>query len=123
MAMINKLKPRFWDHDETAAGPYRHHFNFRRLWKRSVLATATVALVPLFIWSLSGYRLNADTIDAELVLRTSQLTANSWRAVSLFLSERRSVLDFIAHDNTFEVLNDPGRLTVLLENLNRIQAA
>jgi two-component system NtrC family sensor kinase len=119
MLMIKKLKPRFWDHDDAAAGLYKHHFNFRRLWKRSVLATATVALVPLFIWSLSGYRLNADTIDAELVLRTSQLTANSWRAVSLFLSERRSVLDFIAHDNTFEALNDPERLTVLLDNLNQ----
>jgi len=119
MSMIKKLKPRFWNHDEAAAGPYRHHFNFRRLWKRSVLATATVALVPLFIWSLSGYRLNLDTIESELVLRTSQLTSNSWRSVSLFLTERSSVLDFIAHDNTFDALNDPDRLSVLLDNLNK----
>ena len=119
MSMINKLKPRFWDHDDAAAGPYRHHFNFRRLWKRSVLATAIVALVPLFIWSLSGYRLNLDTIESELVLRTSQLTSNSWRSVSLFLTERSSVLDFIAHDNSFGALNDPERLAVLLDNLNK----
>ncbi len=119
MSMINKLKPRFWDHDEVAAGPYKHHFDFRRLWKRSVLATATVALVPLFIWSLSGYRLNLDTIESELELRTSQLTTNSWRSISLFLSERSSVLDFIAHDNTFDRLNDPDRLAVLLDNLNQ----
>jgi len=119
MSIINKLKPRFWDHDEITAGPYKHHFNFRRLWKRAVLATATVALVPLFIWSLSGYRLNLDTIESDLVLRTSQLTTNSWRSVSLFLSERSSVLDFIAHDNTFDALNDPARLAVLLDNLNQ----
>jgi len=119
MSMMNKLKPRFWGHDEVAAGPYKHHFNFRRLWKRSVLATATVALVPLFIWSLSGYRLNLDTIESELVLRTSQLTTNSWRSVSLFLSERSSVIDFIAHDNTFDSLNNPDRLAVLLDNLNK----
>ena len=117
--MINRLKPRFWDHDDAETGPYKHHFNFRRLWKRSVLATATVALVPLFVWSLSGYRLNLDTIESELVLRTSQLTTNSWRSVSLFLSERISVLDFIAHDNTFDSLNDPERLAVLLDNLNQ----
>ena len=119
MSIINKLKPRFWDHDDVAAGPYKHHFNFRRLWKRSVLATATVALVPLFIWSLSGYRLNLDTIESELVLRTSQLTSNSWRSVSLFLTERSSVIDFIAHDNTFDRLNDPDRLAELLDNLNK----
>ncbi len=119
MSITNKLKPRFWDHDEVAAGPYKHHFDFRRLWKRSVLATATVALVPLFIWSLSGYRLNLDTIESELELRTSQLTTNSWRSISLFLSERSSVLDFIAHDNTFDRLNDPDRLAVLLDNLNQ----
>jgi len=119
MSMMNKLKPRFWDHDDVAAGPYKHHFNFRRLWKRSVLATATVALVPLFIWSLSGYRLNLDTIESELVLRTSQLTTNSWRSVSLFLTERSAVIDFIAHDNTFDRLNDPDRLAVLLDNLNK----
>jgi signal transduction histidine kinase len=77
-----------------------------------------VALIPLIIWALAGYRLNLDTTEAELVLRTSQLVSNSWRSVSLFISERRSVLDFIAHDHTFESLNDEKRLTAILDNLN-----
>jgi signal transduction histidine kinase len=78
-----------------------------------------VALVPLIIWALAGYRLNLDTTEAELVLRTSQLVSNSWRSVSLFISERRSVLDFIAHDHTFETLNDKARLAAILDNLNK----
>ena len=80
--------------------------------------TATVALVPLIIWALSGYRLTMETIESELVLRTSKLVSNSWRSVSLFLNERRSVLDFIAHDNRLETLKEPARLAHILENLN-----
>jgi signal transduction histidine kinase len=118
LSIFSRFKPRFWDHEDAIGGPYKHHFNFRQIWKRSVLVTASVALIPLIIWALAGYRLNLDTTEAELVLRTSQLVSNSWRSVSLFISERRSVLDFIAHDHTFESLNDEKRLTAILDNLN-----
>ncbi len=119
MAVFKRLKPAFWDHEDAIDGPFRHHFDFRRLWKQAVLVTATVALVPLIIWALAGYRLNLDTIESELALRTSQLVSNSWRSVSLFISERRSVLDFIAHDHNFETLNNKARLAAILDNLNK----
>jgi signal transduction histidine kinase len=119
ISIFSRLKPRFWDHEDSIGGPYRHHFQFRRIWKRAVLVTATVALVPLIIWALAGYRLNLDTTESELVLRTSQLVSNSWRSVSLFMSERRLVLEFIAHDHTFESLNDKAHLTAILDNLKK----
>jgi len=119
MSIFSRLKPRFWDHEDTIGGPFKHHFDFRRIWRRAILVTATVALVPLIIWALSGYRLHQDTAEAELKLRTAQLVSNSWRSVSLFISERRSVLDFIAHDHTFETLNDKKRLAAILDNLNK----
>jgi two-component system, NtrC family, sensor kinase len=119
MPILKKLKPAFLDHKDITAGPYRHHFDFLRIWKRAILVTATVALVPLIIWAFSGYRLTMETIESELVLRTSQLVSNSWRSVSLFLTERRSVLDFIAHDHSLDTLKDPARLADILENLNR----
>ena len=119
ISIFSRLKPRFWDHEDAIGGPYKHHFDFHRIWKRAVLVTATVALVPLIVWALAGYRLNLDTTESELVLRTSQLVSNSWRSVSLFISERRSVLDFIAHDHTVETLNDKERLAAILDNLNK----
>ncbi len=119
LSIFSRLKPRFWDHEDAIGGPYRHHFDFRSIWKRAVLLIATVALVPLIIWALAGYRLHLDTTEAELKLRTSQLVSNSWRSVALFLSERRLVLDFIAHDHTFETLNDKAHLTAILDNLNK----
>jgi len=119
MSILRRLKPAFLDHKDVTAGPYRHHFDFLRIWKRAVIVTATVALVPLIIWAFSGYRLTMETIASELELRTSQLISNSWRTVSLFLTERRSVLDFIAHDHSPQTLQDPARLKAILENLNQ----
>jgi signal transduction histidine kinase len=119
MPILEKFKPRFWDHDDVAAGPYRHHFDFPHIWKRAILVIATVALVPLIIWALAGYRLTMETIETELVQRTSQLISNSWQSVSLFLTERKSVLDFIAHDHTLETLKDSARLADILDNLNK----
>jgi len=119
MSILKKLKPAFLDHKDITTGPYRHHFDFQRIWERSILVTASVALVPLIIWALAGYRLTMETIGSELELRTSQLVSNSWRSVSLFLSERKSVLDFIAHDHNLETLKDPASLTSTLENLNQ----
>jgi signal transduction histidine kinase len=119
ISIFSRLKPRFWDHEDAIGGPYKHHFDFRLIWKRAVLVTATVALVPLIIWALAGYRLHQDTTEAELKLRTSQLVSNSWRSISLFISERRSVLDFIAHDHASETLNDEARLAAILDNLNK----
>jgi len=119
MSILKKLKPRFLDHKDVTAGPYKHHFDFAGIWKRSILVTATVALVPLIIWAFSGYRLTMETIESELEARTSQFISNSWRSVSLFLTERKSVLDFIVHDHSLETLKDPARLSAILANLNR----
>jgi signal transduction histidine kinase len=119
MLLLKKFKPRFMDHKDVSAGPYRHHFDFQRIWKRAILVIATVALVPLIIWALSGYRLTMETIESELELRTSQLVSSSWRSVSLFLTERRSVLEFIAHDHDLETLQNPARLAEILDNLDQ----
>ena len=64
LSIFSRFKPRFWDHEDAIGGPYKHHFNFRQIWKRSVLITASVALIPLIIWALAGYRLNLDTTEA-----------------------------------------------------------
>ncbi|MGD8762957.1 MAG: two-component sensor histidine kinase, partial [Desulfobacteraceae bacterium] len=119
MSILEKLKPHFWDHEDVIAGPYKHHFDFPRIWKRAILVIATVALVPLIIWALAGYRLTMETIETDFVQSISQLISNSRQSVSLFLTERRSVLDFVAHDHTLETLKNAARLADILDNLNK----
>jgi signal transduction histidine kinase len=75
--------------------------------------------VPLIIWALAGYKLTMDTIETDQIQHTSRLVSSSWRTVSLFLTERKSVLDFIAHDHNLEELRDLARLADILDNLNK----
>jgi len=117
MTVWKKLKPKFWDYVDSAAGPFAHLFNFRRIWRLAVLLTVGVALVPLIAITAIDYQVTQKSIESEIALRTSRMVSNTRRAVFFFLEERRAALDFIVRDNSFEDLNDPERLQTVLANL------
>jgi signal transduction histidine kinase len=117
MTLIEKIKPKFWDHQDVSAGPYKPLFNFRRIWRLAVLLTAGVTLVPLIFMAFIDYRVTQQAIESEILLRTARLVSNTRRSIAFFLGERKSALDFINKDNPIAALNDPNRLMVLLKNL------
>ncbi len=117
MSILKKLKPSFWDYLDVAAGPLKHLFNFRRIWKLAVILTAGVALVPLVSITVIDYKVTQNAIESEILFRTSRLVSNTWRNISFFLMERKAALDFIIRDNSFEALNEPQRLAAILKNL------
>ncbi len=117
MALTEKIKPKFWDHQDVSAGLYKPLFNFRRIWRLAVLLTAGVTLVPLIFMALIDYRVTQQAIESEILLRTARLVSNTRRSIAFFLGERKSALDFINKDNPIAALNDPKRLMVLLKNL------
>jgi two-component system NtrC family sensor kinase len=113
------LRPAFWDHEDVAAGPYKHLFNFRRMWKAAVVLTAVVALVPLVFMIVVDYNVSQKAIESDISYQTARLVSNTRRAISFFLSERKSALNFIDKDNSYAALSDPLRLAVLLDNLKK----
>ncbi|NJL59532.1 MAG: hypothetical protein HC887_07695, partial [Desulfobacteraceae bacterium] len=119
MSLLEKLIPKFWEQADNASGTYKYMFNFRRIWKQSVLITAAVALIPLLLIAAFDYRVTKEAMESEILLRTSRLVSNTRRALSFFLDERRFALNFIIQDNTFDMLYYPGRLSVILDNLNK----
>ena len=119
MSYRSMLRPAFWDHADVAAGPYKHLFNFRRMWKSAVLLTAVVALVPLLFMAAADYNVSQKAIEADIHYQTARLVSNTRRSISFFLSERKSALNFIDKDNTYHALSDPQRLAVLLDNLKK----
>jgi len=119
MKLRSIVKADFWDHEDIAAGPRKYLFNFRRIWKMSVLLTAWVTLAPLIFMTLVDYNVNQQAIEAEINYQTSRLVSNTRRSISFFLTERRSALNFIDKDNTYRALGDQKRLAVLLENLKK----
>lgn len=119
MTILEKLKPKFWDYRDVAAGPYKHLFNFRRIWKLAVVLVSLVALIPLISITLIDYGVTQHSVESEVLLRTARLVSNTWRTVSFFLAQRRSALDFIVRDNSYNSLCDPKRLSGILENLKQ----
>jgi signal transduction histidine kinase len=119
MRFWSMLKPAFWDHEDIAAGPRKHLFNFRQIWRMSVILTAGVALAPLVFMTLVDYNVNQHAIESDIYYQTARLVSNTRRNISFFLAERQSALNFIDKDNSYPALGNPLRLTALLDNLKR----
>jgi two-component system NtrC family sensor kinase len=117
MLNLAKLKPRFWDHQDAAAGSSGRPFSFRRKWKLIVLFTTVVTLTPLAVMTLVDYRLTHQAFESEAAGNTSRMVSNTWRSVSFFLSQRRFALEFIAQDNSPKRLASPERLNTILTHL------
>ncbi len=111
------LKPKFWDYRDVAAGPYRNLFNLRRIWYLSVFLTAGAALAPVFFLAAIDYQVTQKAIESENMLRLSRLVSNARRTLSFFLVERRSAMEFLSRDNSFESLSKHSRLFDILRNL------
>jgi signal transduction histidine kinase len=116
---MKRLIPHFWDHSDTGKGPFRHLFDFRRIWQLVVVLSAGISLVPVISMAVFDYGVTQNAMEQEILIRTSRLVSNTRRTVSFFLSERKAALDFIAHHNSFEELQDPVSLSKLLEDLQK----
>ncbi len=92
---------------------------YRTLRRSVVVATATVALVPLIITTLMNYVQYRQALQAEAVQPMARLTLNTKRSLELFLSERRSALTFLVHERPFTDLCNEQSLMRMISNLNR----
>ncbi|MGD9211635.1 MAG: cache domain-containing protein, partial [Desulfobacteraceae bacterium] len=119
MTLIAHLKPKFWDHIDPGTDSRKYLFNFRRIWKLTILITLGTALVPLIVMAIIDYRISRDAMLQEIMLRTSRLTSNTRRNITAFLAERKAALDFINHNDPFESLVIKGRLKRILGSLQK----
>jgi len=76
-----------------------------------------VSVAPLVVMTAVDYRVTQQSIESEILLRTSRIVSNTKRAVEFSLVERMAALDFIVQDNRFDSLTDCARLEEILENL------
>jgi two-component system NtrC family sensor kinase len=117
MSIIDRLKPEFWDYSVVTAGRHEHLFDFRRMWKLAAFLTASVAVIPLILLSALNYHVTQRSIESERLSRTARLVSNTRRTIFYFFDERRSALDFIVKENSFDSLNRMGALEQILKNL------
>ena len=117
MSILNHLRPEFWNNSELSTGPFRQMFNFRRIWKISVLLTSLVTLLPLIFITSVDYDFTQKSIESDHLLRTLRIGSNAKRSISFFLSERLSALNFIIRVHPMEELTQPTKLNFILKNL------
>ncbi len=119
MSFLKRIKPKFWDYRDVAAGHREQLFNFRRVWKLTVFLTAGVALIPLISLAIVDYHVTQGSIERENLLRTARLVSNTRRTLFFFFAERRAAMDFIVRQNKFVALNQPGAMEQILKNLKQ----
>ena len=113
------LRPEFWVDRQVPSGSHRDSLNLRRLWKLTVLIMSVVAIGPLLVVSGIDYKVTQESVESEFLLRTSRIVSNTKRSVQFSLVERMSALDFIVQDNSYEELSTCGRLSSILERLQK----
>lgn len=118
MGWYERWKPDFWRR-ESASGMYKQLFNYRRLWKEAALISVAIVFLPLVLLTGYEYKVTKATFEAEALARSARFVAKTRRTESFLLSKKRFALEFIINDNTFEQMLQPGRMTTLLENLNK----
>ncbi|MBF0229848.1 MAG: two-component sensor histidine kinase [Desulfamplus sp.] len=117
MSIAQYFKPAFLERPSPDNTVYKHTFNFRKIWKMTVLITAAVALIPLISITAIDYNVTQKAIESEILLRVGRVASNTKRSIDFFLAKHKSVLDFLINDNTFEELKEVGRLTEILKHL------
>lgn len=119
MSLLSNLKPKFWDYVDAGADQRKYMYNFRKMWKMTVLTTMAVTLIPLLILGFIDYRVSREAMRSETELRTKRLISNMRRSVSFFLEERRAALEFLVLNDPYRRLIDTEHLSALLENLKK----
>jgi len=118
--LLKLFSPNFLWEDKQKKGPlYRHMFNYSRLWRSAVMLTALSAVLPLLAITWFDYNVTQKAVESETLSRTSRTVSNTKRTISAFLAERKSALDFIVHDNSYDKLIEPDRLALILEHLRK----
>lgn len=90
---------------------------YRRLWKRVVYLTTFVSITPLIIMTIINYYQYKRVFEEEMIYPISRLTSNTRRSLSSFIAERRSVLNMIVRDKSFDELDNQEKLANLFRNL------
>ncbi len=119
MSLFSLIMPEFWTRTSGESGGPRMLFNYRRMWKQTVLVTASVCLLPLWIMAVINYYQYHHALKTELMDPMERLVTSSSRSVSFFLSERVSALRYVLQAESYEDLATPNQLGPILVNLKR----
>jgi len=105
------------DQNQSPLKKRKEMLNFKQIWLLSFLLTSGFAIIPVIFFAVIDYNVTQRLTLSETISRTARMTSNSWRSVSFFLNEHQNALKYVVEENTYQDLNDPVRLSKILEHL------
>jgi two-component system NtrC family sensor kinase len=93
---------------------------YRKILLTVVVCVSVVAILPLLIMTGLNYYQYQEAFHSELTRPMVRFAANGKQSLESFLSERRSALDMIIRERSFDELRDPRKLNRLLVNMKRV---
>ena len=94
---------------------------YRQLQWRMILSGLAVTLIPLWLLGAAIYIYFASAVEQSQRSQLHALALNRSEAIQLFLDERVSTLEVLAHTATPDDLTAPGELRNVLDILNESQ--
>jgi two-component system NtrC family sensor kinase len=91
-SVLEKFKPKFWDHLESFGDPHHRSYGLRRKWKLMVALTLVVALTPFLSLSLVSYQSIREAAHSEAMDQTRRLLLNLQQVITYLLFEDQETI-------------------------------
>ena len=115
--VLEKFKPKFWDHLEFLGDPHRQSYGLRRKWKLMVVLTLIVALVPFLSLSLVSYQSIREAAQSEAMDQTRRRLENLQQVIIYLLSEDQEALDMKTGTDFAEKKTGSKKVSQLLSKI------
>lgn len=115
--MLEKFKPKFWDHLESLGDPHHRSYGLRRKWKLMVALTLVVALAPFLSLSFVSYRSIREAAQSEAMDHTRRLLENLQQVITYLLSEDQEVIEMETGRDFAEKMPGSKKVSQLLSKI------
>jgi two-component system NtrC family sensor kinase len=115
--VLEKFKPKFWDHLEILGDPHNQSYGLRRKWKLMVVLTLIVALVPFLSLSFVSYQSIREAAQSEAMDQTQRLLENLQQVIVYLLSEDQEAMDVKTERDSAEKKTGPRKVSQLLSKI------
>jgi len=115
--VLEKFKPKFWDHLEFPGDSHHQSYGLRRKWKLMVVLTLIVALVPFLSLSLVSYQSIREAAQSEAMDQTRRLIENLQQVIVYLMSEDQEAIDMGSGKYSTEKKTDSRKVSQLLSKI------
>lgn len=116
--VLEKFKPKFWDHLEFPGDAHHQSYGLRRKWKLMVVLTLIVALAPFLSLSFVSYQSIREAAQSEAMVETRRLLENLQQVIVYLMSENQEAMNMPTGKDTTEKMAGFKKVSQLLSKIS-----